>query len=66
MKANFVPALIGSLLLGLYDNKGLLHHVGFCSAIKAEERPALTEKLKKLIKPPGFTGRAPGGPSRLM
>ena len=52
------------MLLGLYDNDGLLHHVGFCSGIKAEERPALTKKLEKLIKPPGFTGRAPGGPSR--
>src|SRR5436190_3044172 len=55
---------VGSLLLGLYDEAGLLNHVGFCSAIKAEERPALTAKLEKLIKPPGFTGRAPGGPSR--
>jgi len=56
--------VVGSLLLGLYDSDGLLNHVGFCSAIKAEERPALTRKLEKLIKPPGFTGRAPGGPSR--
>jgi len=55
---------VGSLLLGLYDNAGLLHHVGFCSAFKTEEKPALTRKLEKLIKPPGFTGRAPGGPSR--
>jgi ATP-dependent DNA ligase len=55
---------VGSLLLGLYDNQGLLHHVGFCSAIKTAERAKLTAKLKKLIKPPGFTGRAPGGPSR--
>ena len=56
--------VVGSLLLGLYDDAGLLNHVGFCSAIKAEERPALTRKLEKLIKPPGFTGHAPGGPSR--
>jgi ATP-dependent DNA ligase len=56
--------LIGSLLLGLYDEAGLLHHVGFCSAIKAAEKPALTKKLEALRKPPGFTGRAPGGPSR--
>jgi ATP-dependent DNA ligase len=55
---------VGSLLLGLYDDDGLLHHVGFTSAIKAEERPALTGKLEKLIQPPGFTGNAPGGPSR--
>jgi ATP-dependent DNA ligase len=56
--------LVGSLLLGLYDRKGLLHHVGFTSSIDAASRPALTHKLKALIEPPGFTGRAPGGPSR--
>ena len=55
--------VVGSLLLGLYD-KGLLHHVGFSSSFKASEKPALTKKLEKLIKPPGFTGNAPGGPSR--
>ena len=56
--------LVGSLLLGLYDDGGLLHHVGFCSAIKAAEKPELTRKLERLRKAPGFTGRAPGGPSR--
>jgi ATP-dependent DNA ligase len=56
--------LVGSLLLGLYDDEGLLHHVGFCSGIKAEDKPALTRKLERLVQPPGFTGRAPGGPSR--
>jgi ATP-dependent DNA ligase len=56
--------LIGSMLLGLYDDKGLLHHVGFTSSFKAADKPALTKKLEALIKPPGFTGRAPGGPSR--
>jgi ATP-dependent DNA ligase len=56
--------VVGSLLLGLYDNDGLLHHVGFCSGLKMQERKALVAKLKPLIKPPGFTGRAPGGPSR--
>ena len=55
---------VGSLLLGLYDEAGLLHHVGFTSAIPAIERPALTEKLESLVAPPGFTGNAPGGPSR--
>jgi ATP-dependent DNA ligase len=56
--------LVGSLLLGLYNEEGLLDHVGFSSSISAEERPALTKKLEKLIKPPGFTGKAPGGESR--
>jgi ATP-dependent DNA ligase len=55
---------VGSLLLGLYDDAGLLHHVGFTSALKAEDRPELTERLEALIEPPGFTGDAPGGPSR--
>jgi ATP-dependent DNA ligase len=55
---------VGSLLLGLYDDQGLLDHVGFTSAIPAKERPKLTEDLEKLIEPPGFTGSAPGGPSR--
>jgi len=55
---------VGSLLLGLYDDEGLLDHVGFTSAIPANDRPALTLKLEKLIEPPGFTGSAPGGPSR--
>jgi ATP-dependent DNA ligase len=56
--------VVGSLLLGLYDGKGLLHHVGFTSTIKREDKPALTKKLEPLIAPPGFTGNAPGGPSR--
>jgi ATP-dependent DNA ligase len=55
---------VGSLLLGLYDDDGLLHHVGFTSGISASERKALTQKLERLIAPPGFTGNAPGGPSR--
>jgi ATP-dependent DNA ligase len=56
--------VVGSLLLGLYDDDGLLHHVGFSSAIKRAEKPALTAKLEPLIAKPGFTGNAPGGPSR--
>jgi ATP-dependent DNA ligase len=56
--------LVGSLLLGLYNKVGELDHVGFTSSISAEARPGLTRKLKKLIKAPGFTGKAPGGPSR--
>lgn len=56
--------VIGSLLLGLYDDAGLLHHVGFTSTIKESEKPALTKKLKPFIGPPRFTGSAPGGPSR--
>jgi ATP-dependent DNA ligase len=56
--------VVGSLLLGLYDKDGKLNHVGFTSSIPAEAKPELTKKLEKLIAPPGFTGNAPGGPSR--
>ena len=56
--------VVGSLLLGLYDDEGRLNHVGFTSTIKRAEKPELTRKLENLIAPPGFTGNAPGGPSR--
>jgi ATP-dependent DNA ligase len=55
---------VGSLLLGLYNPQGLLDHVGFTSTIANDERPALTRRLRALQAPPGFTGKAPGGPSR--
>ncbi|HYE27881.1 MAG TPA: ATP-dependent DNA ligase, partial [Allosphingosinicella sp.] len=55
---------VGSLLLGLYNDAGELDHVGFTSAIPRDERSALTRRLEGLVEPPGFTGRAPGGPSR--
>jgi ATP-dependent DNA ligase len=56
--------VVGSLLLGLYDNEGLLHHVGFTSSFSDSEKKELTKKVEALIKPPGFTGNKPGGPSR--
>lgn len=55
---------VGSLLLGLYDDAGLLHHVGFTSGLAAADKPALTKQLEALVEAPGFTGDAPGGPSR--
>jgi ATP-dependent DNA ligase len=55
---------IGSLLLGLYDSEGKLDHVGFCSSMSAAEKRGLAPRLERLRRPPGFTGRAPGGPSR--
>jgi len=55
---------IGSLLLGLYDDSGKLNHVGFTSSFTPEMR----RDLKKIVEPlrggSGFTGNAPGGPSR--
>jgi ATP-dependent DNA ligase len=56
--------VIGSLLLGLYDDESLLHHVGFTSAIKAAEKKSLTARLSALAADRSFTGKTPGGPSR--
>lgn len=55
---------VGSLLLGLYNEHGLLDHVGFTSALPRQQRKALTQTLRALIEPPGFSGNAPGEPSR--
>jgi len=56
--------VVGSLLLGLYDRDGLLQHVGFTSTIAKDHGKRLTARLQKIVAPPGFTGNAPGGPSR--
>lgn len=55
---------VASLLLGLYDDAGLLDHVGFTSAFAGQDRAALAKRLDALVEPPGFTGKSPGGPSR--
>jgi len=56
--------VVGSLLLGLYDAQGLLHHVGFSSALKEADKPKLTDLLEEGIAERSFTGSTPGGPSR--
>jgi ATP-dependent DNA ligase len=56
--------VVGSLLLGLYDKAGLLHHIGYTSSFNESEKKELTKKVEPLIAPPGFTGNKPGGPSR--
>jgi ATP-dependent DNA ligase len=56
--------LVGSLLLGLYNERGWLDHVGFTSTIANRDRKELTKRLEELRERPGFTGKAPGGPSR--
>jgi len=56
--------VVGSLLLGLYDEAGLLHHIGYTSSFNENEKKELTKKLEPLIGPPGFTGNKPSGPSR--
>jgi ATP-dependent DNA ligase len=55
---------IGSLLLGLYNDQGLLDHVGFTSSFTREQRIELKKIVEPFIGAPGFTGHAPGGPSR--
>ncbi|MCU1298740.1 MAG: dependent ligase [Acidobacteriaceae bacterium] len=55
---------VGSLLLGLYNAEGLLDHVGFSSSFNAEQRKDLKSIVEPLISSPGFSGHAPGGPSR--
>jgi ATP-dependent DNA ligase len=58
---------VGSLLLGLHDNDGVLHLVGHTSSFKADEKRALVDKLKPYItnEDIGFgEGRTPGAPSR--
>jgi ATP-dependent DNA ligase len=56
--------LVGSLLLGLYDAEGLLHHVGFTSGLKSAEKRELTARLEAIVAERSFTGATPGGPSR--
>jgi ATP-dependent DNA ligase len=36
---------VGSLLLGLYDDEGILHHVGVCASFTMEKRKELTRFL---------------------
>lgn len=55
---------ISTLLLGLYDDEGVLNHIGHCSSFNEKERKELTKKLLPLAGRGGFTGSSPGGPSR--
>lgn len=55
---------VASLLLGLYDDAGLLHLVGFVGSMGAPERARAAQLLKPLTGGSGFTGAQPGGPSR--
>jgi len=55
---------IGSLLLGLYNDEGRLDHVGFTSSFNREDRKALKPVVLPLSGGDGFSGHAPGGPSR--
>jgi len=59
---------VGSLLLGLYDGDGVLHHVGHTSSFKASEKRELVGRLAPHVtddESSGFGGgRTPGAPSR--
>lgn len=55
---------IASLLLGLFDGEGRLNHVGFVSAMSADLRADVDKRVGPLAGGKGFTGKAPGGPSR--
>jgi len=56
---------VASLLLGLYDGDGVLHHVGHTSSFSAAERRDLLTLLRPLEGGTSFgQGRTPGGPSR--
>jgi ATP-dependent DNA ligase len=57
---------IGSLLLGLYDDKGDLHFMGHCSGFGNADRVQIFERFKELIVGDSFGGhaRAPGAVSR--
>jgi ATP-dependent DNA ligase len=50
------------LLLGLYDEDGLLHYVGRVRPKESERE--IRKILKPFLKGEGFTGRSPGGKSR--
>lgn len=56
--------LVGSLLLGLYNADNKLDHVGFTSGFARFDRKELTARLEALRGGNGFSGDAPGGPSR--
>lgn len=65
---------VGSLVLGLYDSEGRLHHVGSASSFSVAQRAELTELMAGLRlsqdsgehpwQDPQLTGRAPDAPSR--
>ena len=66
--------VVGSLLLGLFDGSGVLHHVGVASGFSAARRAELVDRLEPLrggaaeghpwLAEGTPAGRVPGGPSR--
>ena len=59
------PGTVGALLLGLYDDAGVLHHVGHTSSFTAKQKRELKEKVAAYEGGESFgQGRTPGAPSR--
>ncbi|MDP3236759.1 MAG: ATP-dependent DNA ligase [Myxococcales bacterium] len=59
------PGTVGSLLLGLYDETGVLHHVGHTSSFTAKEKKALIQTLAPYLDGQSFgEGRTPDAASR--
>ena len=61
---------VGALLLGLYDEAGVLHFVGATALLGSDDKKALDKLLAPLLGAPagdaaGFTGRQPGAETRL-
>lgn len=56
--------MLASLLLGLYDDAGHFHLVGFIAGLNAAQRAATLKRLRPLAAPSAFDGKAPGGKSR--
>lgn len=57
---------IGSLLLGLYNQRGELHFIGHCSGFGDADRVAIYEQFLQLVVADSFSegARAPGAQSR--
>jgi ATP-dependent DNA ligase len=57
---------IGSLLLGLYDERGELHFIGHCSGFGDADRVEIFNRFKELVRDDSFgdEARAPGAQSR--
>ncbi len=59
------PGTVGSLLLGLYDPAGVLHHIGHTSSFSAKEKAELFERVAPLKGGDSFgKGRTPDAQSR--
>ena len=55
--------VVGSLLLGLYGDDGLLHHVGFTSSFKASEKAEVTKRWNLWPAAAGLPGAHRAAPA---